>query len=244
MIHDSLLMPYIFVVGHNLSRAEVLHVAFHQAGYNTCKWDMGKIARFMLRNFALSLPPMTGYEHYGVFSDIECTLDYYSVSGTRFQYLYQPYKLFPLIASCYPNAVFIYNRRNVHDWIYSRLQHGGGSYAMLYLQSLLIEGSLKVSSIKHVIEHWHREWLHHDNLVLNFLERNPSRLIVIDVDNIDISAINKFLLLHGLNELPLNSVINSIEVCPRGAVDMIHLESLASKTVDLFSKSHFLNSHD
>jgi 6-pyruvoyl-tetrahydropterin synthase len=229
-------MAFTFIIGHNKMGTRMLHSAFSNSGHLSCHWDRGKLARTIHRNLTLSLPPLAGYDRYEVFSDIECTLQI-GTNSNKSEYLYQPYKSFPQLAAYYPDSIFIYNRRNVNAWIKSRLRHGNGYYAMIYLGSLIRETSGMLCSINHLIEHWHREWLDHDNLVKKFAHMNPSRIITIDIEDIDLDALNHFLSLNDRKFVEPSSFNREVGKTLQEEIDFEHLEKLAKNLLTKYQKT-------
>ena len=100
-------------------------------------------------------------------------MEFLNKSGT---YL-EAYKLFPHLASQYPNALFILNTRNREAWIRSRLEHGKNlSYAH---RSML---HYNVTSIHDLADRWRIEWERHHHQVMAFFARRSFRFLVCRIE--------------------------------------------------------------
>jgi len=208
----------------------MIHSAFSRSGYKSCHWDNGNLAKSIYNSIMLGVEPLAKYPSFEVFSDIECVLRFPGMPPRCHGVLYQPYKQISLLHAYYPNSVFIYNKRNISSWIDSRLRHGNGSYAMLYLWNLLIASDGAIRDIPSLIEAWKREWTAHDKSVESFREMHPSSIFAYQIETDGLGIINSFLTDSDLPILAENALNSEIGANPSRSIDFDYLNFLASKT--------------
>jgi hypothetical protein len=163
-------LPFkIFQIGFNKCGTKTLHHYFSRNGIKSVHWDEGRLAQRMFANLANDKNLLAGYEQFDVFTDME----FLNKSGI---YL-EAYKLFPHLASQYPNALFILNTRDREAWIRSRLEHGKNlSYAH---RSML---HYNVTSIRDLTDRWRIEWERHHSQVMLFFARTAFRFLVCRIE--------------------------------------------------------------
>ena len=97
------------------------------------------------------------------------------------------YELFPLFDLQYPGSLFVYNKRNIEDWIKSRLNHP--DYAELYQARFNSKNFKKLTTIDEVKQHWKDFHARHERRVLKYFEQK-NNLIQLDVDSFNHSEIS------------------------------------------------------
>lgn len=168
-------LPRVFVIGFNKCGTRTIHWYFSSNGYCAVHWDKGKLARTIFRNLANSVPLLTGYEGFTVFSDMELICREFALEA---------YKLYPYLNTEYPGSVFILNTRDVERWIKSRLEHGNGGYAKKWKQIFNVPNREKL------ILCWRQEWeRHHENVERYFADK-PSRFLKFNVETDSPEKIN------------------------------------------------------
>jgi hypothetical protein len=111
---------YIFIIGFNKSGTTSIHELFSKNGFASIHWDEGRLAKKSLLNALEGRRLFYGYDHqYQVFSDLVYRNDRFYFEGNS---------LFREMDKDYPNAFFIYNKRNIADWLKSRIHHPGKIY--------------------------------------------------------------------------------------------------------------------
>jgi hypothetical protein len=178
----------------------------------------------------MGVEPLDKYSSFQVFSDMECELRFPGMKSSNYGILYQPYKQLSLLHAYYPNSVFIYNKRNISSWIDSRLRHGNGWYAMLYLWNLLIASDGAIRDIPSLIEAWKREWTAHDKSVESFKAMHPTSMFSYQIETDGLEDINSFLAGNDLPILADNALDSNVGVNPNRSIDFDRLSLLASKT--------------
>lgn len=117
---NTRLKQKIFIVGFNKSGTTTLHQYFKNNGLRSIHWDGGRIAVAIQANCIASRPVMTGYDRaFTVFSDMVFLNEKILIEGNA---------QFRNMDADYPGSYFIYNTRNIDDWIASRLVHNGGRF--------------------------------------------------------------------------------------------------------------------
>lgn len=177
--HASDPLPRVFLIGFNKCGTRTIHWYFKSNGYQSVHWDSGRLAIAIFRNLTNSLPLLTGYEQYRVFSDMEEI-----VRGT---FAFEAYKLYPYLSAQYSDSVFILNTRDVENWINSRLAHGKGGYAKKWMSIL------NVHSNEELISCWRRDWERHHENVERYFAGGQRRFLKFDVENDSPETINRAL---------------------------------------------------
>jgi hypothetical protein len=127
----------------------------------------------MLKNLADNKPVFHRYDKkYEVFSDLASRTSATWVEGNAF---------FPQIALDYPEAGFLYNYRNMDDWLASRAKHNTAVYGQSLMDFHL--KALGFTSPTEVIDHWRMSRLAFEKRLFDFFENKPKRLLSLDVDS-------------------------------------------------------------
>lgn len=105
----------IVFIGFNKTGTTSIHRLFQESGFNSVHWDEGKLTKKMLSNVINGKPTLSGYDDkFDVFSDLVYRTESFWFEGNS---------LFKQIDSDYENVKFVYNTRDIDDWLESRLHH-------------------------------------------------------------------------------------------------------------------------
>ena len=159
-------LPKVFVIGHNKAGTRSIHKLFKINNYKSLHWEKGKVARIIRSNLNSTLPLLSGIDGYHCYSDMELNGVFYA------------YTLFPQIDLQYANSIFIYNKRNVDEWIASRLKHG--KYISVYKERFNSRAKGKLASENEVINHWKDFFWRHEEMIYGYF-RNKDNLITLDL---------------------------------------------------------------
>ncbi|MGH6891224.1 MAG: hypothetical protein ACREEP_03085 [Dongiaceae bacterium] len=104
--------PFIFIVGFNKTATTSLHTFFSRNGFPSIHWDRGKLARRMVLNCLDDRPILDGYDReFRVFSDMQAQSSRIRIEANQY---------FRILDRDYPGSYFIYNTRDLGNWISSR----------------------------------------------------------------------------------------------------------------------------
>lgn len=135
---------YLFVIGFNKTGTTSIHRLFQKSGYRSVHWDEGKLARKMLDNTLQGRPVLEGYHHeFDVYSDMVFRNSKFHFEGNS---------LFKQLHADYPNACFLYNARDIDEWVLSRVNHPNnvGGLTELNLQQRLFQ----TDNVEVIKTHW------------------------------------------------------------------------------------------
>ena len=141
----------IFIIGLNKQATRSIHTLFTDNGYNALHWrphnELNKKCsgpdEIIKYNIEHNVSPLLGkYEKYKVFSDIH----YLSIN-------------FDMFDTAYPNSLFIFNFRNVNNWICSRLNHGRTKWG--YIKFWKTQHKKEDYTFNQVINTWTTEYNNH-----------------------------------------------------------------------------------
>ena len=167
-IYDNNLSK-VFVIGHNKIATRSIDYLFKLSGYRAAHWEYNKLAMIIASNLKSNLPLLSYIDDYHCYSDMEIAGEFYA------------YELFPLFDLQYPGSLFIYNSRNVEDWIKSRLNHG--NYVHQYRERFNSRNPKKLATKREVVQHWKQFYGAHEKRVLEYF-KNRSNLIQLNIDSI------------------------------------------------------------
>jgi hypothetical protein len=179
----------IIQIGFNRCGTSSLNYFFMQHGFKCIHWDDGNIARTIKRNCYLNKPVLEGYEDYNFISDMELVNDTEGIILAHMDY-------FKEIESQYPEAKFILNTRNMHDWISSRAKHSGTGHHN-YLERYMRIWDM---TAEQVTNRWMRDWYAHHAAVLSYFQGKMNKLLIFDIDRPDYENLSNF------SGLPITSV--------------------------------------
>ena len=162
-------LPYIFIIGFNKCATRSFHQFFLKNNFTSIHWDNGKIATSIINNSLNNLKVLDGYDKtYQVFSDMMFLNHKILIEGNSF---------FRSMDKDYPDSLFIYNTRNIDNWIQSRLNHTNGQYTFLERYKSVYS----LVSIDHVIKKWKETRLNFEDELDKYF-RKKTNLVVIDID--------------------------------------------------------------
>lgn len=143
-------MKILFQIGFNKCGTMSLHNFFLNNDIKSIHWAGAKLANKIYENKKNGVSLLSGYEEYQAFVDMEDADKQQYVAIDLFKDLYRQY----------PDAIFIFNDRNVEKWIQSRLKHG------LYAKRCM--EAIGLNSIDEVKEYWRKQYIDHKHNVLEF----------------------------------------------------------------------------
>jgi hypothetical protein len=175
--------PFIFVVGFNKTATTAIHHFFEDNGFPSIHWDQGRLAKAMVLNCLENRKILSGYDKkYRVYSDM--------IVRTR-RILIEANALFPAMNRDYPGSYFIYNTRNIDEWLESRAAHTNEVNGESMLQFEFRRLRTRERSI--VFDHWKSRRLEFEAELRAYFE-GSNRLLEIDIANPDFSKeISNFL---------------------------------------------------
>jgi hypothetical protein len=168
-------LPFIFIIGFNKSATTSLHVFFQNNGFPSVHWDKGLLAKTMLLNCCNDRPILTGYDkEFRVFSDM-------TFRTGRFKF--EANSLFRMMDADYPNSFFIYNSRNLQDWLRSRALHRGtiDGESLIQFEMRL----LKTVNPQKVLDKWRKERKQFEKEMRDYFS-GYSRFLEIDISDGDL----------------------------------------------------------
>jgi hypothetical protein len=180
----------IFQIGFNKCGTSSIHTLFDK--YTTPRlrsihWKKGLLAQSMFHKMKTNkLLISDEYNQYDIFTDMETIF----IANGSLQIIHM-YEYFKILDDQYPNSKFIFNIRNIDDWIESRLKHE--------VKSILIENSVvnlkkpilywkiyskifKELNKTNIIELWKSHWQKQHNLVVQYFSHRPQDLLVYNID--------------------------------------------------------------
>ncbi len=172
-------MKKIFQIGFNKCGSTSLHNFFIKNNIKSIHWDSGKLSRKIFDNFECKKGLITGYEKYQAFTDMVDVDEFFEkeVHVDLFTNLYDEF----------PDSIYIFNDRNLEQWIESRMAHGGGQYA-LYAQK-----RLGVKSLDDVKSYWLRRYDEHKKRVISFFKGKENFVHLYIDDELSVNKLIQFL---------------------------------------------------
>ncbi|MGD0191537.1 MAG: sulfotransferase [Rhizomicrobium sp.] len=171
---SSTTLPRVILIGFNKCGTRTIHWYFKSNGYRSVHWDKGRLANRIFRNLVDSVPLLTGYEDYSVFSDMEDIV--------RGVFAFEAYKLYPYLSAQYPDSIFILNTRDFDKWLKSRFEHG--AYAKKW------KNLLAVDSDDQLVSKWRNDWERHHENVERFFAPGRYRFLKFDIENDNAEKLN------------------------------------------------------
>lgn len=152
----------IFQIGFNKCGTKSLNDFFTQNGYKSVHWDDGKWDSYFIKNQSEGNLLCYGADDIIFWSDIS--------------FLQRQFQAF---AEQYPKSKFIYNIRNLDDWLKSREAH----YKIHPIPFSDGFGFTITNGIDR-IDYWKSEWFYHKKVIEEyFVGEKADRLLVFDIDN-------------------------------------------------------------
>ena len=173
----------VFQIGFNKCGTRSLHHLFESAGYKCAHWEKGAIARDIGKSMTEGAEPLLAWPDVVLFSDMELLLP------RKFGH-FEGAKQFAYLHKCFPDAKFILNKRDVEDWLFSRLDHNRGTYARNYRKHY------ELTSTRELFDHWRRDWEDHFSAVRSYFAPFPGTLFEFDIKNDPIDKLKEFFAPH------------------------------------------------
>lgn len=163
-------LPFVFVIGFNRTGTTSLHKFFQANGFPSVHHDDGRLARTMLENCCDGKKILAGYDHkFRVFSDL-------TFRNRRIRF--EANSLFRTMDADYPGSFFIYNTRDLQDWLNSRAALRTVSEGETALQFELRQH--KTDDPQRVFEKWARQREAFEWEVRDYFAGNP-RFLEVDI---------------------------------------------------------------
>lgn len=163
----------IFGIGLNKTGSTSLHYAMQILGYNSVHFEYNKkiLSDIILTNLC---------NHNNIFYELEhldCYFDYLPWSSSRENFSFN--HLYKTIDQQYPNSLFIYNTRNIKDWLDSRYRHVGKvTNDDLTKLTKLYPDNIYFNRDKYA---WKEEYITLDMGIKKYFAHRPDDLLTIDV---------------------------------------------------------------
>ncbi|MCF2947751.1 hypothetical protein L0668_06515 [Paraglaciecola aquimarina] len=163
----------IVVIGFNKTGTTSIHRLFQSSGFKSVHWDEGKLTKKMFENAMQAKPILQGYDDkFDVFSDLVFRTDSYWCEGNA---------LYRQIEQQYPNALFIYNYREMDAWLESRCKHAEQLEEQTILE--LHKKILDTSDIEVIKKHWKTTRLNYEEELKEYFG-SKSNLLEIDIKDV------------------------------------------------------------
>ncbi len=170
----------VFAIGFNKCGTSSLNYFFNKNGLRSLHYNRGRLASDILKNIRNFENPISGYEKYRCFLDMECINSYSKP-------LIEAYKYFEDLYAWNPDAKFILNTRDVQRWVDSRSRHSNGMYLKWY------KYHYGLTSDEEVKEYWRIDFYQHHANVLRFFRDKPGRLLIYNIEKDSPEKISDFL---------------------------------------------------
>lgn len=162
--------PPVICIGFNKSGTTSIHKLFEDNRVPSVHWDNGRLAKRCLLNALNGKKLLHGYDNtYNVFSDFMFRTD---------NFLFEGNSLFRQMNRDYPDSYFVYNKRDIDDWINSRINHPGvvAGLNLLELQKKILSTNSDVVAI----EYWKKMRGSFEEEIRDYFKNNK-RFIEIDI---------------------------------------------------------------
>jgi hypothetical protein len=151
-----------------------MHKLFLGSGLRSAHWAYRSpgsarkrfLALTMVSNISASRPILSGLEEYEALSDI--------TYGSRSLYVDAPAVVQRLFDE-HPDSYFVFNTRNVENWLRSRSAHDHGTYLgrFAFLFGLDRQG---------VLDQWRDHFLRYQEWAVGFFEERKARFLLFDIE--------------------------------------------------------------
>ena len=171
-------MSYIFIIGFNKTATTSLHHFFEGNGYPSIHWDHNRLAITMINNCLHDRKILAGYDlQYRVFSDM-------IVQSLRIRF--EANSLYRILDTDYPGSYFIYNHRNIEDWLTSRWKKPCGKYKCTNVE--LEMRILNTRDPQKVLDAWRKERLAYEQDVREYFKGNE-KFLDLDISTADVPGV-------------------------------------------------------
>lgn len=163
-------LPFVFVIGFNRTGTTSLHKFFQANGFPSIHHDDGRLAKTMLENCCNDRKVLAGYDRkFRVFSDM-------TFRNRRIRF--EANSLFRAMDADYPHSFFIYNTRNLQDWLNSRASLHTLSQGETAMQFELRQH--KTNDPQRVFDKWARQRQTFEIELRDYFAGNP-RFLEVDI---------------------------------------------------------------
>ena len=165
----------VFQIGFNRCGTTSLYHFFKQNNHRSVHWNDFKWDKYFKNNQSKNKLLCDGVDDIIFWSDIEFVQ-----------------RQFQVFAEQYPNSKFIYNTRNIDNWIESRKKHYTDKtnfFKDIYNQKL------KLNKFNLTLEnYWKSEWIYHKQVIDEyFVGDKKKRLLIFDIEKDSSDKIINFL---------------------------------------------------
>lgn len=186
---------YVFQIGFNKCGTVSLHDYFQKNKINSYHWELftnphwpfnkSYIADVMYDNILNNRKVFFNiikYQEENIFlSDME---NFITIKNSRV--LFTGYTFFKTMYEQYPGSKFIFNTRNIDDWIASRVKHNNGAY----LEEWCISYN---KTKKQIIDLWANHYHSHTENVNNFFSDKQDNILYFNLNKSNHKDLFKFL---------------------------------------------------
>ena len=164
-------LPKLFVVGHNKTGTSSINDLFIKNGYKSYHHENGILSQKINQNFSSNSKLLRGIDDAHLYSDI-----------TKIDGYLSSYNLFPQLDLQYPGSYFIYNYRNLDEWIISRTKHAQYKYIDNCVHKLNSSHNFNLKSYEDIHKHWRDYFLRHEAMVKKYFE-GKNNLIILNIND-------------------------------------------------------------
>ena len=163
--------PLFFQIGFKRCGTSAIACFFNRSGIPAVHHDCGRLALRLRENLAAGRPPLSGYEQYRAFTN----MDYIAEHD-----FYDGFKQHPALLEYYGDrARFILNTRPFEHWISSLSAHYGDRPAGM--MRAYYEYRYETTDPDALETHWRTEWVEHHDRVMR--EIPTEQLLVFDIES-------------------------------------------------------------
>ncbi len=150
--------PKVFQIGFNLCAATFLKRVFALNGYKSLLWHGGRLAEDIIYSKYAGEQPLKRWGDTTFFGCLE------SIHASN-RPLLEAFKEIEFLNDSFPDAIFIFDTRNVDDWIEANLSHNSGNRHKIWVDRTDI-------GTPELLELWRNDWKTHSLKVFDFFDSN------------------------------------------------------------------------
>ena len=179
---DAKSQRHIFVIGFNKTGTTSIHRLFKGNGFNSVHWDRNRLAKTMLKNCLNGKAVLHGYDKkYTVFCDM-----FYRNK----KFFFEGNSLFRELSVDYPDALFLYNTRDIDSWVKSRLNHHRKEQGIPFLD--VFKQMLNTEDHDEIVQYWKKTRTRFEADIREFF-KDKNNFLELDInDPIFVSKLSKF----------------------------------------------------
>ncbi|MBL4807996.1 MAG: hypothetical protein JKY31_12040 [Rhodobacteraceae bacterium] len=184
--------PKVFQIGFDLCATVFLRRTFVRNGYRGRTWMEGKLAEDIFYAKYAGEQPLTEWSNVTFFGTMEST-------HMPSRPVLEAFKEFEFLHQSFPDALFVYDTRDIDDWLRARFRHNGGMHRKIWATRLDV-------SDDELAEIWRKDWWTHQSNVFDYFG-SDERFIHFDCDTPDFDQLSDFLApWFSINKLPRHAV--------------------------------------